>query len=212
MKGLFQKDIALIASRNRSVLLFVVIGFMMAFSMDGAFVVGYLSILSVLLTVGTITYDEFDNGYPFLLTLPITRTTYVTEKYLFCLVGGGVGWLASLLIFAIAGIIQGHLITVSDLIDALAFLPFFGFALALLLPVQLKYGAEKSRLILAGAGGAVFVIIALAEKFSPEGEISIPALDAVNPVLLAILFAGLSVLALYVSWTFSYRFMSKREF
>lgn len=71
MKGLFQKDIALIASRNRSVLLFVVIGFMMAFSMDGAFVVGYLSILSALLTVGTITYDEFDNGYPFLLTLSL---------------------------------------------------------------------------------------------------------------------------------------------
>ncbi len=43
-------------------------------------IVGYCTMFGMLFTVNTISYDEFDHGYLFLFTLPVTRKDYVLEK------------------------------------------------------------------------------------------------------------------------------------
>ena len=40
------------------------------------------TIVTAIFAITTISYDEFDNGLAFLMTLPVTRKQYVAEKYL----------------------------------------------------------------------------------------------------------------------------------
>lgn len=73
MSGLMQKDICILLQRSRVLVVLIGVGAIMGFSTDGSFVIGFLTITCAILTVGTISYDEYDNGYPFLFTLPITK-------------------------------------------------------------------------------------------------------------------------------------------
>ncbi len=85
MNGLMEKDLRILLQRKQVFLIFIVLAVFLCMTQGSVFVVGYLPLISVMLAVGTISYDEFDNGYPFLMTLPITRKTDAAEKYLFCL-------------------------------------------------------------------------------------------------------------------------------
>ena len=99
MRGLLQKDFCLLLQRSKVLLVMLGVGFLMGFSTEGtSFVIGYMTMLCAILAIGTISYDEFDNGYPFLLTLPITKKTYVYSKYVFCLLTNLVGWVISIVI------------------------------------------------------------------------------------------------------------------
>lgn len=45
-----------------------------------------MTMFRAMIAVGTLSYDETDNGLAFLMTLPVDRKTYVREKYLFILI------------------------------------------------------------------------------------------------------------------------------
>ena len=83
MTGLLVKDFKLMATQKNFflVILLIVIG-MISFTEDVSFPLGFLTFALSLFTLSTISYDEFDNGYAFLFTLPITRVGYVLEKIL----------------------------------------------------------------------------------------------------------------------------------
>ena len=81
MKGLMIKDFRLMFRRKRSFIFILLCGFIVNFSTDAEFFVGWLMLIGSLFALSTIAYDEHDNCYPFLMTLPITRKGYVIEKY-----------------------------------------------------------------------------------------------------------------------------------
>lgn len=210
MRGLMQKDLCLLLQRSRAMIIMIALGVLMGISTEGSFVIGYLTMICAILTVGTISYDEFDNGYPFLMTLPITKKTYVIGKYLFCLLGGLIGWVISVAIFLCCILGKGNAITASDLLETVAFLPVLGLITAVLLPLQLKYGAEKSRLALATVVGVVWVLGYFLMKNLPT--MRMPAFlsrlgDGTILVLLLVLCLG----ALVVSFLISLRVMEKKE-
>ena len=84
MRGLLEKDFRLTFIRKQTLLIFFIMAIVMGVSMDGSFLVGYLTMLASIVALGTISFDEFENGFPFIMTLPFDRKTYVREKYLFC--------------------------------------------------------------------------------------------------------------------------------
>ena len=106
MRGLIEKDLRLTISRKQTLLIFFIMALVMGMTMDGTFIVGYLTMLGAILAVGTISYDEFDNGYAFLMTLPFERKTYVTEKYLFCLCMEAVFWCAGAFIYCLGSLVR----------------------------------------------------------------------------------------------------------
>ena len=85
MKGLMIKDLRLLFNQKKTWIMYVLLCVMMGFSMQGAFMVGYTVMLCGALGISTISYDQAENGMPFLFTLPIDRQGYVREKYLLCL-------------------------------------------------------------------------------------------------------------------------------
>lgn len=82
MKGLFVKDIALMKNNKRLLgIIFFTIIFLMITGVNSSFLMGYVPFICCTLTMGTISYDEYENGLPFLFILPISRKEYVQEKY-----------------------------------------------------------------------------------------------------------------------------------
>lgn len=212
MRGLMQKDLCLLLQRSRVLVVLVSIAVLMGFSTDGSFVIGYLTMLCAILTIGTISYDEFDNGYPFLLTLPITKKTYVNGKYLFCLLGGLAGWIISVAIFIGCSLMKGNTFAPSDLLETIAFIPVLGLIIAFMLPLQLKYGAEKSRIAIMLIGGGGWALGFFGMKLLPD-TLQLPAMAAnMRDCTVAVVLAAICLAAFAVSYLVSLHIMEKKEF
>lgn len=208
MLGLMRKDLCLLLQRSRALVIMVGVGVIIGFSTDGGFLMGYLTMISAILSIGTISYDEFDNGYPFLLTLPVTRRSYVTAKYLFCLLGVLAGWAAASVIFAGCCLVKGEGFRMAQLTEALAFLPVAGLMTAVMLPLQLKYGAEKSRLALAVLAGVVVALGYVGVKLFP----GLPgSLSGVSDAVFGAALVCLCIAALAVSFFCSLGIMNQKE-
>lgn len=211
MNGLIQKDICILKQRSRGLAIILAIGIVMAFSSEGSFVIGYLTMLSTILTISTVSYDEFDNGFAFLLTLPFTKKEYVIEKYLFCLSGCIIGGAVSVVICVAGMMAKGKGFSFNIIEEAAAFIPIFAIMLSIMLPVQLKYGAEKSRLIIGGVLGAAFVTGYMVKELMPKNMQFIKCLSEISNTTAVIVIIIVSFLALLVSYMFSIHIMKKKE-
>ena len=87
MKGLFLKDLGLVKGQKQffGVILIMMVLFTTAYT-NFAFIIAYITVMVGILTLTTISYDEFENGMGYLFTLPVSRREYVGEKYLFSIV------------------------------------------------------------------------------------------------------------------------------
>ena len=162
MKGLLSKDWRLLRQQKVFFVLVAIVTAMMMLVGDVVFALSFISFVMALFTLSTISYDEFDNGYPFLFTLPITRQGYALEKYMFGLILGGGTWLLATLLALVTAVLE-------DVMEPLALLQAAGVILllmvllqALMIPFHLKFGAEKGRIalivVLAALASVVFMV------------------------------------------------------
>lgn len=156
MSGLLEKDFRLLLHRKQGLIMFIVLAFIMSFSTSGAFTIAYCCFFVLVLTIGTISYDEFDNGYSFLMTLPVTPKSYVAEKYVLCGLTGLGGWVFSILLNVILNIAKHNpAFSREEFITAIVMLPALCMILGFMLPIQLKFGAEKSRIVMVAVLGII---------------------------------------------------------
>ena len=129
---------------------------MMSFSGSIDMVLPYMTIFGTIFSVNTISFDEADNGYSYIMTLPVTYKDYVYEKYMFCTAGGIAVGLVTMVFFLIGTGIRGTAVVTSDiLIAAAAVLPPIVIIESFLIPVQLRFGNSKSRIFIMFVIGAV---------------------------------------------------------
>ena len=137
MTGLLDKDLRLILQRKQAIIMFLVIAVILGFSTSGIFVVPYTSFCIIMIAVGTISYDEFDNGYSFLMTLPITRRSYVLEKYILCSICGVVAWIFSVVVCICENQYKQVAVVTEDLLmESAIMLPIVLFLMDMMIPVQ----------------------------------------------------------------------------
>lgn len=167
MKGLWIKDLKLMMVQKKSlfVILLVAVGILL-FSEDVTFPIGYISFLISISAVSTISYDEFDNGNTFLFTLPVSRKDYTLEKYLFSIIVGILAVICAVLLITIVTMQRGTFgIRLEDiLITAAINIPILFLFEAIILPFKLKYEAEKGRIAMIAAIGAIVVILIFLQK------------------------------------------------
>ena len=145
MAGLVEKDIRLMWCNKQALILFLIIGVVIGLQNE-AVILGWLPFVISIFLINTVTYDELDKGYGFLMTLPIDAETYVREKYFFCLTGGTVSWLVAAGLYMIMEMKQQMPVDMASQIPmVLVFLPVTALLIALLIPLQLVSGVEKSR-------------------------------------------------------------------
>lgn len=212
MKGLLIKDFKLMKGQRNFLLMIIAISIGSAFAMeDLTFLVGYMTALCSMFTLSSISYDEFENGNAFLFSLPITRKSYVAEKYTFALIVSGVSWVFSTVIATIAGGGNADVIMAALLIFAVLLL-----FLAIMLPVQLKFGGEKGRIVMFAVIGVIvligFFINEIADFFQVDPMELMNRLSSMSKGMLTIIAFGIAMFGLLVSYGVSVAIMKKKEF
>ena len=217
MKGLLIKDFKLMLMQKNFFIIIIVVACLMSISsQDPTFMIGFITLILSLFTVSTISYDEFDNGYPFLLTLPFSRKTYVLEKYVYGLILGTGAWIVSVMICSLMLIVQGKPVTSDMLIGAFVILPMFLVIESLMIPVHLRFGGEKGRYALIACVGVLvvigFVVMKIVEIFHIDVLPLILAIDALGPVMFMVILLMIGFLIMLVSLKVSLSIMNKKEF
>ena len=217
MKGLLIKDFRLIKVQKNFLFLIGAIGIGLALlSENTVYTIGFVSFIFSMLSISTISYDELDNGNAFLFSLPVTRKTYTIEKYCFGLFMGLGAWLAASFLSTAAGIGRGQE-TIGDLvITAFIVLPLVLFMLAVMVPVMLKFGAEKGRVAVVLLFAVAYLTMSLlAESAQQWREDFLPMMDSLPEIgtgaFLGILVAA-AVLILLLSMRISIGIIKKKEF
>lgn len=165
MKGLLIKDIKLIKTRGIFIL-FVVAAY--AVLQLGAgnieMSVGLTTLILSIFSITSITYDEYDNGMPFLFTLPITRREYVREKYVFGFALATITWVVmSIICFSFEYFVWTESVNAlpEKLAFTVAYLLVVYFMVAFEIAMKLKF-AERSGLaamIIMAVMGALIVLV-----------------------------------------------------
>lgn len=165
MRGLLKKDFRLLWKRKNYLLMIGIMAVLFSATMDGYFIVFYVPMLCVLLTVSTISYDEFDNGYPFLMVLPITPRTYTIEKYVLAAITGAISFLFTIILLVAETLLQNQPIDMAVLMEKLVvFVPFYVTLISILVPAQLKFGSEKSRIVILLIAGIGLLTVVFGKK------------------------------------------------
>ena len=214
MKGLFVKDFELMKEQKNAYLLIIAIALVMTiWSKENYFAIGFLGLIGSLFTLSSISYDEFDNGNAFLFTLPITRKGYVYEKYLFGLTIGICFIIVGMMISLIAVVIN-HVEVTGIFEQALPMLSMIIIALALMLPIQLKFGGEKGRIILIAIIGVIFFLGMLIKDNLQALNLTeiIQKLSEMSDVTLILFSLLVAIVALMISLYSSVLIMEKKEF
>ena len=217
MLGLLIKDFKLMWMQKNFFIIIIVVACLISISsQDPTFMIGFITLILSLFTVSTISYDEFDNGYPFLLTLPFSRKTYVLEKYVYGLILGTGAWIVSVMICSLMLIVQGKPVTSDMLIGAFVILPMFLVIESLMIPVHLRFGGEKGRYALIACVGVLvvigFVVMKIVEIFHINVLPLILAIDALGPVMFMVILLMIGFLIMLVCLKVSLSIMNKKEF
>lgn len=213
MKGLLIKDIQLILQQKFFIVAIIVLSAMIAQTSEegSAFVCGYITLLFTLQAVSTVSYDEMDNSYLYLFTLPISRKLYVVEKYLF-------STCASLCACAISVIVV--LVIQADFVLSKELLIIAGstFLISLVmigmtLPTNMKYGAEKGRIAIIVFAAMFALILVFFEKGQVYLQIDMNALlENMSSATFGVC-AGMTIIVLFfISFLISMRVMEKKQF
>lgn len=220
MKGLLIKDLHYVLQNKKmlAVLLFVAVGLsFMHEDNDAVFVIAYMTMVCGMLVLNTISVDEYDKSIVFLMTMPIDRTIYTKEKYIFAFGCSMFGWLVSTMLCMVWKGGQ----TIEILMQAALIFVALSFFQMLILPVQLKFGGDKGRIALLGIV-AFLVLLFLAAKeignsvLAGQAEAFVQEaanyLNSINRLVLGIAAGLLWIVCLAVSVTVSKRIMEKKEF
>lgn len=160
MKGLFLKDLFLSFRGSKAVSMFMIMCVFLAFSSSGAFIIAYAALLMGTIAVGTISYDEFDNGFPFLLSLPVSKRTYVAEKFLYVILAQLAGLIMGVAVYTVASMIRGVPAGLAEGLPVIAAMYLLlVIMITSMIPVQLKFGSEKSRIVLMIIGGVMAAVM-----------------------------------------------------
>ena len=209
MKGLLIKDFKLIKMHRNYFAMIIAIAFVISLlTEDTTFMLGFISFITSMFTISTISYDEFDNGNAFLFTLPIDRKKYAAEKYVFGMLLGGCSLFLAIILAIILNLIEKSDTISNILISGGMLLPFILLLLSILIPFQLKFGSEKGRI--------VFLISFVLGK--SIGMLGINIAEVINRISLLgagglfILIFVISMIVVLFSMKVSISVMNKKEF
>ncbi|BBK62366.1 transporter [Amedibacterium intestinale] len=217
MKGLLIKDFKLIKMHRNYFAMIIAIAFVISLlTEDTTFMLGFISFITSMFTISTISYDEFDNGNAFLFTLPIDRKKYAAEKYVFGMLLGGCSLFLAIILAIILNLIEKSDTISNILISGGMLLPFILLLLSILIPFQLKFGSEKGRIVISAVFSIVFLISFVLGK--SIGMLGINIAEVINRISLLgagglfILIFVISMIVVLFSMKVSISVMNKKEF
>lgn len=217
MKALFIQDFRYMLTQKSFLVLIALVGIVLALTQNDnyIFVIGYLGFMGMITGMMSLTMDDQSNGLTFLFSLPIDRRVYVREKYIFIVLMGvsfSIFATALCLLFRMFAEYKAPLdeILATSLGTLFVMLLFVCF----MLPLQLKFGAERARLasfIAIGLFFAAVIVAGLVVNFA-DALPFIQAFLSMSPVALTGIGAAFLIVCLRISYSASLRVILHREF
>ena len=218
MKGLLIKDLKLLMGQKQFFVTVCVLSFLFTFvNGNPTFAIPYVTMMLCMFSVGTISYDEYDNGGAYLFSLPITRKVYVVEKYVY---GFGL-CLGAIIVSAVFSVIvmigksswMGNAEFVSILVVSIV---LSAVILDAMIPAQLKFGAEKSRVALMGFVLVIYLIgyfgYRILESMGINLEMALAAFSGMTLGVVIAALCGIGIVVTVISYMISLRIMEKKEY
>ena len=219
MKALFIKDIRIVLKQQRVLICaFFAVITILAFATDNSmYAVAFVLFLVPTMMLTTISYDTFENGMSYIMSLPVSVKDYVTEKYILTVVSSLIfNIMATILINVVLSIGKGVGIMPLELIVNAMLAQFMVLIyISLVLPVDIRFGTDKGMIIVVlmavviGAAGPMLSNInvdsGLMYKLSESEITSVP----VNTALLLMSVGGVFVI---VSYFISVKLMKQMEY
>lgn len=218
MKGLIYKDLQIMKSNAGVMGAAIGIACLMLLATDtnALFVINYVVFMAAVMGMNTLTIDTTGGSMAAVLSLPVERSAYVREKYLFTiLLGAGVG-LVSMPLGMLVGLKKGGV----DWMDFFAALPigllFLCVMTALMLPLQLQFGGDKARVVIFAVIMAFVLVLYgvnyILKSFGVSAEeLAAGILNAHFAVVLAA-GAGLALVFLLLSMGISIMIINRKEY
>lgn len=225
MKGLLIKDLTVIGKQKKLLVIVLLVAvFLTLGSEDTGFAGNYAMLVLTTLTLTTISYDEMNGGMMFLLSLPATRKTYVKAKYTFAFLNLLVAAAVGLALSVVESVFKKVAFNFDDNFSAImGMMLVMGLMLSVAIPLEFKFGAEKGRMIVAGAMvGVLFLGIAGYKVL--RNVFGIDLLSCLNKLfsgieseaLISCIIVGglfvLLVLIMFCSYLIASNVMRKKEF
>lgn len=219
MKALFIKDIRIILKQQRVLICaFFAVITILAFATDNSmYAVAFVLFLVPTMMLTTISYDTFENGMSYIMSLPVSVKDYVTEKYILTVASSLIfNIMATILINVVLSIGKGVGIMPLELIVNAMLAQFMVLIyISLVLPVDIRFGTDKGMIIVVlmavviGAVGPMLgninVDSGLMYKLSEAEITSVP----VNQALLLMSVGGVFAI---VSYFISVKLMKQMEY
>ena len=218
MRGLLMKDFYMLREMKKFAGMMAVIGLLLLITNSGGegFVISYMTIMSAFMVLSTLSQDEGGKGIQFLLTLPVTRKIYVKEKYCLGLLNGIGFWLVSAVVVGIVTAVRNRGTAPVDFIwECLLYLTVLFAMLALMLPVQLKYGGEKGRLVIVIAVAVILCVAIGSAKFMERANVDASGTVewiAAHSVFSYGLLVAVLLALLWISYRISLHVMEKKQY
>ena len=219
MKALFIKDIRIILKQQRVLICaFFAVITILAFATDNSmYAVAFVLFLVPTMMLTTISYDTFENGMSYIMSLPVSVKDYVTEKYILTVASSLIfNIMATILINVVLSI--GKCVGVMPLeltVNAMLAQFMVLIYISLVLPVDIRFGTDKGMIIVVlmavviGAAGPMLSNInvdsGLMYKLSESEITSVP----VNTALLLMSVGGIFAI---VSYFISVKLMKQMEY
>lgn len=209
MVGLIKKDLLMIKSNLKMVLIMLVVFFIMA--LQGEFDISFVPpFIVVMLFMSTFSYDEFNKWDAYAVTLPNGRKNVVKSKYVASLILTLVTIILTIILNSLVGLINNNLEFdkfISTIMGCV-----FGVILiqSIMYPFIFKYGMEKGRI---GLFVISFAIVGIIGLLSSVLKINIPT----NVVTFFdnywfVIIPLISIVLLLISYKISEKIYLKKEF
>lgn len=226
MKGLLIKDIKLIAKQKKLLIMSLAMGLMLALTTDDVSYAGvYIVLMMSMTALTTLSYDEMNGGMIFLLSMPTGRKAYAKEKYVLAIGTLITGLIVSLLVSVAISMANGSATNTGDLISQICgMLVGTSVILWLSIPLEIKYGSQKGRIIMMSVIVCVAVVVFGIYKLLTEvlnvntAEIVAKIMEIVpKDELQAKMFIGVVLVALVcvmmsISYAVTLRIINKKEY
>lgn len=223
MKTLLVKDYRILMTQKKSLFILLIVGVVMVIStFEIDFLTGYMMMMAMVLSLGTVNYDELDNGMAFIMTLPANRKTYAIEKYVLTMVNIVACAAIMLIIYFITkGFINWQYSAGGMMSVTVGWICGIMIAASVMIPLYLKFGAEKRRVIMMILWGIVAVIAIggqkLAEVMAGTEEMNaingfLTKISTLPPAVLMAAVVFILAMAVIFSMGISIGIMKKKEF
>ncbi len=211
MKGLLLKDFCILKKQMKLMVVFVIFYAIWAVAAKMPTMMGTMVILlSIMMPISSMSYDEAGQWYRYAFSLPIPRRTLVLSKYVL----GFLVSLGGLVVSAIGNIIILALTNGENALESwltiIGFLELGVIFLSIIIPILFKYGVEKGRLLIVVIAVIPSLLVALLGSTLKTSGTLMPSAELLQAILYS---SPLFTLAIFlISFRISVGICRKKEY